>query len=226
MTRREMCTKTQKPRPRGSIEPFDEKKFPDPRPRTRRGRANPSSTDRETRSVRSDGDSPDSSTSAELAPIIARTDRNDVRYRPTSSSRQDRRRLHRQGRQRQVHDGLAPARQQVRTLATRDFFSRGPSTFERGAILGDREPFEGMTSSVDGRARAPHRDRARCDGLFLYSSIPSVDAVRAVASDRAARLRSFNTRARVEALLRAPSSSADRREEEGRGLVVFTSHNS
>ena len=103
----------------------------------------------------------------------------------------------------------------------------GISTSARGAILDDREPFEGMTSSVDGRARAPHRDRARCDGLFLYSSIPSVDAVRAVASDRRrARLRSFNTRARVEALLRAPSSSADRREEEGRGLVVFTSHNS
>jgi len=41
--------------------------------------------------------------------------RNDVRHYPSlRASRQDRRRLHRQGVQRQVHDGLAPARQQVR----------------------------------------------------------------------------------------------------------------
>jgi hypothetical protein len=53
---------------------------------------------------------------------LYRTNNQHVCYRPTSSSRQDRRRLHRQGRQRQVHDGLAPARQQVRIarLATRD----------------------------------------------------------------------------------------------------------
>jgi len=135
-----------------------------------------------------------------LAPIIARTDHKDVRYRPTSSSRQDRRRLHRQGRQRQVHDGLAPARQQVRTRATRDFSSRGPSN-QRVAISDDREPFEGMTSSSTVRELVSHRNRALYDGLFLYPSIPSVAAVRAAPRDPAATLRSFETHANEETLL-------------------------
>ena len=54
--------------------------------------------------------------------VITRTLRHrNVRHHPSlRASRQDRRRLHRQGHQRQVHDGLEAARQQVRIRIRRD----------------------------------------------------------------------------------------------------------
>jgi hypothetical protein len=126
-----------------------------------------------------------------LDPIIARTDKHDVRYHPTNrASRQDRRRLHRQGRQRQVHDGLAPARQQVRIarLAT-SCSSSSSSSFWGHPSNGSRSskiatPFEGITSTRPVRERVPRRNRARCDGSFLCASIPRIAAVRAAPRHR------------------------------------------
>ena len=71
--------------------------------------------------------------------------RKDVRYhRSLRASRQDRRRHHRQGLQRQVHDDLAPARQQVR----RDERAR------------ERDEMKKVGEGWRSRGRCAYRERA------------------------------------------------------------------
>jgi len=77
-----------------------------------------------------------------LETSAAHAHRKHVCRRPSSTSRQDRRRFHRQGRQRQVHDGLAPARQQVRIRVDArgaDYdFEGGPNDHARAWSSRDR----------------------------------------------------------------------------------------
>ena len=101
---------------------------------------------------------------------------NDVRRRPSSTSRQDRRRLHRQGRQRQVHDDLAPARQQVRRRRRereRKERCTHPETALRWIFLGEVSTGERRSRSVRGAQnrkkrfflrRSTSRSPTRVDG--------------------------------------------------------------
>ena len=93
--------------------------------------------------------------SLERGGIIALDRRNHVRYhRSLRASRQDRRRHHRQGRQRQVHDDLAPARQQVRERARATGRERNPK--KRRARIA--RPVVKKGSSRGARGRRDARD--------------------------------------------------------------------
>ena len=149
-------------------------------------------------------------------PIIARTDKHDVRYHPTNrASRQDRRRLHRQGRQRQVHDGLAPARQQVRIarLATSSSSFWGhPSNGSRSWMIAT--PLRGSPR----RARCANVYRAAIarDVMDRFCAHPSRASPRCARHLATVRGPDRST-TRAQALLSFPC---------GRGLVVFTSQHS
>ena len=154
-----------------------------------------------------------------LTPIIARTDRNDVRYRPTSPSRQDRRRLHRQGRQRQVHDGLAPARQQVRPRSRRLDDSR--FFLHPGATAGSRPISIAFANPLRGRRRRRRFAFARRvaiarDALDYFPSHPRSRARRV--ATLAAKRRPIDRSSRRARC--APGASPPLRENPIRGRGV------